>query len=550
LVSCDEQKIEKIRIIRELNSTARNPKVNNWPGMKLKDKYDYIIIGSGFGGSVCALRLAEKGYAVLVIEKGKWYQGDQFPKTNWNLKRWMWLPSLRLFGIFKLTFFRHISVLSGVGVGGGSLVYANTLPKPKSQFFNHGSWAGLAEWENELDPFYEQAWTMLGAVENPIMETAEQDMKELAHAINKEIKPAKVAVYFGEKGKEVEDPYFNGKGPSRTGCVGCGACMTGCRYNAKNTLDKNYLHLAQQLGVVILAENEVKDIVSLSEDGSHGYKVSFKSSTKFFGSTKTIRANGIVFSGGVLGTVPLLLKLKKSSLPRLSDKVGDDVRSNNEALILNVTLKKEKDYSKGIAIGAIIDLDENSHLEPVKYGAGSGFWRIMMMPMVSEKNFLIRIFKLLFIPLSDPIRWLKVLFVNDFAKRSSVLLFMQHLDSTLKFRKRFFGMSTSLSTGKAPSAFIPEAHQIARKHAKITDSKSMVMWTETLSGIPSTAHILGGAVMGQDAETGVIDSHNKVFGYHNMYICDGSMISANPGVNPSLTITAISERAMSKIPSL
>ncbi|MEQ8924615.1 MAG: GMC family oxidoreductase, partial [Fulvivirga sp.] len=465
------------------------------------------------------------------------------------LKRWLWLPSLRLFGILKLTFFRHISVLSGVGVGGGSLVYANTLPKPKSQFFNHGSWAGLADWENELDPFYEEAWKMLGAAENPMMETAEKDMELLANSINKTNRPTKVAVYFGERGREVADPYFDGKGPTRTGCVGCGACMTGCRYNAKNTLDKNYLHLAQQLGADILAEHEVKDIQPIdSEDGSSGYQVFFKSSTKVFTSTKKVNGKGIVFSGGVLGTVPLLLKLKKSSLPRLSNKVGDEVRSNNEALILNVTLDKEKDYSKGIAIGSIIDIDENSHLEPVKYGAGSGFWRILMMPMVSENNFLLRIFKLLFTPLSDPIRWMKTIFVNDFAKRSTVLLFMQHLDSTLRFKKNIFGMSTSLSNGKAPSAFIPEAHDIAKKHAKITNSKSVVMLTETLTGIPSTAHILGGAVMGQDAESGVIDSENRVFGYTNMYVCDGSMISANPGVNPSLSITAISERAMSKIP--
>lgn len=518
--------------------------------MKLKDSYDYFIIGSGFGGSVSALRLAEKGYSVLVIEKGKWYKSEDFPKTNWQLKRWLWLPTLRLFGILKLTFFRHISVLSGVGVGGGSLVYANTLPKPKSQFFNHGSWNGLADWERELDPFYEEAWRMLGAAKNPMIERAELDMEELANSINREMKPTKVAIYFGEKGREVADPYFDGKGPTRTGCIGCGACMTGCRYNAKNTLDKNYLHLAQQLGVDILAENEVKDITPLDQaDGSTGYTVTFKSSTKVFARTKTARTNGIVFSGGVLGTVPLLLKLKKTSLPRLSNKVGDDVRSNNEALILNVTLDKKKDYSKGIAIGSIIDLDENSHLEPVKYGAGSGFWRMLMMPMVSERNFLIRIFKLLFIPLTDPIRWLKVIFVNDFAKRSSVLLFMQHLDSTLKFKRSFWGMSTSLSKGKAPSAFIPEAHDVAKKHAKISNSKSVVMLTETLTGIPSTAHILGGAVMGRNAETGVIDSNNRVFGYKNMYVCDGSMISANPGVNPSLSITAISERAMSKIPN-
>ncbi len=518
--------------------------------MDLKDNYDYIIIGSGFGGSVSALRLAEKGYSVLVIEKGKWYSGEDFPKTNWSLKRWLWLPGLKLFGILKLTFFRHVSVLSGVGVGGGSLVYANTLPKPKSKFFNHGSWAGLANWEKELDPFYDTAWQMLGASENPLMDEADFAMKKLAKSIGKEndFSATKVAIYFGDKGKTVDDPYFEGKGPNRTGCTGCGACMTGCRYNAKNTLDKNYLYLAQRLGVDILAESQVLNVAPIGNtEDSEGYQVSFKNPTKWFSTTKKVSSKGIVFSGGVLGTIPLLLKLKDTTLPNLSTKVGDEVRTNNEALILNVTLDKEKDLSKGIAIGSIIDLDENSHLEPVKYGEGSGFWRLMMMPMVSEKNFFLRIIKLLVTPFTAPIKWLKVMFVNDFAKRSSVLLFMQNLDSTLRFKKGWFGMGTHLSSGKAPSAFIPEAHEIAKKHAKETNSKSVVMWTETLTGIPSTAHILGGAVMGKDVETGVIDKDNKVFGYTNMYVIDGSMISANPGVNPSLSITAIAERAMSKI---
>jgi cholesterol oxidase len=518
----------------------------------MKDYYDYIIIGSGFGGSVSALRLSEKGYSVLVIEKGKWYQGDDFPKTNWNLRRWMWLPSLRLFGILKLTFFRHVSVLSGVGVGGGSLVYANTLPKPKSQFFNHGSWSGLADWEHELAPHYETAWKMLGATENQLVGEAELAMQALAKEIGKKDKyhAPKVAVYFGEKGREVNDPYFEGKGPTRTGCIGCGACMTGCRYNAKNTLDKNYLHLAQQLGAEILAENKVKNIGTTgASDGSDGYQVTFKSSTKRFASSESVKCGGVVFSGGVLGTVPLLLKLKSTSLPLLSDKVGDDVRSNNESLILNVTADKTKDFSKGIAIGGLIELDENSHLEPVKYGAGSGFWRLLMMPKVAEKNFFLRMIKLITKPLSDPIGWIKVIFVKDFAKQSSVLLFMQHLDSKLKFKKGWFGMGTQLSSGAKPSAFIPEADEMAERHARITHSKSVAIFTESLTGIPSTAHILGGAVMGADATTGVIDKDNKVFGYNNMYVCDGSMISANPGVNPSLSITAIAERAMSKIPS-
>jgi len=520
--------------------------------MKLKDDYDYIIIGSGFGGSVSALRLAEKGYSVLVIEKGKWFRDEDFPKTNWHLKRWLWLPSLKLFGILKLTFFRHVSVLSGVGVGGGSLVYANTLPKPKSKFFNHGSWAGLNNWEQELDPFYDTAWKMLGASENPLIDEADIAMEKLAKSVGKKnaFSPTKVAIYFGEKGKTVDDPYFDGKGPDRTGCTGCGACMTGCRDNAKNTLDKNYLYLAQQLGVDIIAESEVLNVTPADKNkGSTGYQVTYKNPTSWFSKTKSIVSHGIIFSGGVLGTISLLLKFKNTTLPNLSNKVGDDIRTNNEALILNVTLDKEKDLSKGIAIGSIIDLDKNSHLEPVKYGAGSGFWRLMMMPMVSEKNFFLRILKLFLIPLSDPIRWLKVLFVHDFAKRSSILLFMQNLDSTLRFKKGWFGLATHLSTGKAPSAFIPEAHAIAKKHAKETNSKSVVMWTETLTGIPSTAHILGGAVMGKDKKSGVIDKDNKVFGYANMYVIDGSMISANPGVNPSLSITAIAERAMSRIAS-
>jgi cholesterol oxidase len=518
---------------------------------KIKDNYDYIIIGSGFGGSVSALRLAQKGYTVLVIEKGKWFSQDDFPKTNWYLKQWLWIPRLKLFGILKLSFFRHVSVLSGVGVGGGSLVYANTLPKPKSKFFNHGSWAELTDWEKELGSYYDTAWQMLGASKNPLLDEADFAMQKLADSIGKEneFSETKVAIYFGDKGKTVDDPYFEGKGPNRTGCTGCGACMTGCRYNAKNTLDKNYLHLAQQLGVDILAEKLVSDVHPVgNQDGSGGYEITFKNSTSWFSKSKKVKSSGVVFSGGVLGTIPLLLKLKNTSLPNISNKIGDDVRTNNEALILNVTLDKEKDLSKGIAIGSIIDLDKNSHLEPVKYGAGSGFWRLMMMPMVSEKNFFLRIIKLILIPFSDPIRWLKVMFVNDFAKRSSVLLFMQNLDSTLRFKNGFFGMGTRLSKGKAPSAFIPEAHEIAKKHAKETNSKSVVMWTETLTGIPSTAHILGGAVMGKDEQSGVIDKNNKVFGYENMYICDGSMISANPGVNPSLSIAAISERAMSQIP--
>ncbi len=515
--------------------------------MILKKQYDFVIIGSGFGGSVSALRLAEKGYTVLVIEKGKRFGPNDFPKTNWDLKKWLWLPSFSLYGIQKLTIFKHVSILSGVGVGGGSLVYANTLPKPKSAFFNKGSWANLNNWEEVLEPHYETAWKMLGADTNPFFGDSDLAFKELAYKINKpeSFEATKVSVYFGKPSVTVDDPYFDGKGPTRTGCKFCGACMTGCRYNAKNTLDKNYLYLAQNLGVDVLAEHEVVDVIP---DNNTNYQITYKQSTTYFGKKENISATNIIFAGGVLGTVPLLLKLKKKNLPNLSDRVGEMVRTNNEALILNTSLDKTKDFSEGIAIGSILELDENSYLEPVRYGKGSGFWRLLMLPLITEKNFFKRIAKLVIKPFSSPIKWFKVWFIKDFAKSTSILLFMQHLDSTLKIKRGFFNSYTTIDKGEPPTAFIKEAHHIAKIHAEMTHSKSQVMSLETLTSTPSTAHILGGAVMGKNKEEGVIDAENRIFGYPNLFVCDGSMISANLGVNPALTITAITEHAMSLIP--
>ena len=511
--------------------------------------YDYVVIGSGFGGSVSALRLSEKGYKVLVIEKGKWFNSEDFPDTNWNLRKWLWMPKLKCFGIQKLTFLRHITVLSGTGVGGGSLVYANTLPKPKKAYYQNGSWAGLADWERELEPFYDLAWMMLGATENPSLGQSDRDFKELAQSLGiaDKFKPTKVAVYFGEEGKEVPDPYFEGKGPSKTGCIKCGACMTGCKHNAKNTLDTNYLFLAQNNGAEILAEQEVVDIIPLEK--SAGYEVVYKSSLRYFSKKNTVRTKGIVFAGGVLGTVPLLLKLKKKRLPLLSDLTGDLVRTNNEALIGNVSFDKSRDMTEGIAIGSIIDLDENTHIEPVRYGNKSGFWRLLLMPLVSESNFFIRFIKLLSSPIREFKSLIKTMGIRDFAKQTSIILFMQHLDSTLKLKLGWFSLRSKAGKGQIPTAFIPEAHKVARMYAKQINGVNRVLGTETLTGIPTTAHILGGAVIGKDKESGVIDKNNKIFGYDNMYVCDGSMISANPGVNPSLGITALAERAMSLIPT-
>ena len=515
-------------------------------------EYDYIIIGSGFGGSVSALRLAEKGYKVLVIEKGKWYDNKDFPRTNWNLPKMFWLPALRFFGILKMSFFRHITILSGVGVGGGSLVYANTLPVPKKEFFNSGNWKGLADWEEELRPFYKTALQMLGATPNPRLEEGDRALQTLAHDIGREghFEPTEVAVFFGQPGKTVPDPYFQGKGPERAGCNFCGGCMTGCRYNAKNTLDKNYLYLAQQRGVEILAESEVIDVAPLEEaDGSDGYRVSYRSSTSWFKKKRKATSRGVIFAGGVLGTVPLLLKLRRSSLPGLSERVGFDIRTNNESLIPVTTFDKDKDLSKGVAIGSILHTDEDSHLEPVRYSSGSGFWRWLLLPMAHGGSFASRMGKIFKDWISRPLANLKVLFVDDWAKRTSTLLFMQHLDSTLRFRRHRLGfIRSSLDKGAPPSAFIPRAEELARRYGRILNGKPTVFGLEPLMGIPSTAHILGGAAMGETPAEGVIDKDNKVFGYRNMLICDGSMISANPGVNPSLTITAISERAMSLIP--
>ena len=517
-------------------------------------QYDYVIIGSGFGGSVSALRLSEKGYKVLVIEKGRWYRAEDFPKTNWELKKWLWEPRLGCFGFFKMTFLNHVSIVSGVGVGGGSLTYACTLPVPKKEFFTSGSWQHLADWEQELAPFYETAYRMLGADFNPKLFDADHAVRQLAREMGKEedFRPTKVSVFFGAPGKTVPDPFFEGKGPDRSGCIHCGACMTGCRHNAKNTLDKNYLYLAQQLGTEILAEREVYDVLPLDgEDGSTGYRIRFKPSTQGFGKKRgEVTAKGVVFAGGVLGTVPLLLKLKQKSLPRLSNQVGCQVRTNNESLIMVTSLANdEKDFSKGLAIGSILHTDHNSHLEPTRYGEGSSFFKTMTIPMVTGGNVLVRLARLFFKILSAPLRFFKVVFMKNHASKTTILLFMQTLDSTIRIKRgRLTKMKTVKEEGPVPNAFIPEAWDLAKKYERIVDGVSFVNFADVLLDSPTTAHILGGAVMGKDAGEGVIDKDNRVFGYQNMLICDGSMISANPGVNPALSITAISERAMSKIP--
>jgi cholesterol oxidase len=519
--------------------------------------YDWVIVGSGFGGSVSAHRLTQKGYKVLVVEKGRRFADEDFPKTNWDLKRWMWNPAMGLKGIFQMSFLKHMTVLHGVGVGGGSLVYANTLPTPTSAFFQSGSWSTLADWEAELAPHYATAKRMLGATPNPIVTAGDRVLKEIAKDIGREehLHPTDVAVYFGEPGKKEPDPYFDGEGPDRVGCTLCGACMTGCRVGAKNTLVKNYLYLAEKNGAEVLPETEVTAIGPL-EGG--GYRVDTRP-TFGEGQATAFTADRVILAGGVMGTMPLLLQMKElaNGLPRLSDRVGDFVRSNSEALIAVLSPKKGTNFAKGIAITSILHTDEHSHIEPVRYGPGSGFFRTLLAPHSPGPTVLSRLWGGIAAFMRQPVRWLRALFMSDLAKHSQILLYMRTLEGTLRMRlgrEWRTGYRRSLVTqvddpSQAPSAFIEEATDLAERFADKTEGVTATLMTETLLGVPSTAHILGGACMGDSAEAGVINADHEVFNYPGLYVIDGSAISANPGVNPSLTITTLAERAMSLIPT-
>lgn len=517
-------------------------------------EYDFAIIGSGFGGSVAALRLAEKGYRVVVLEKGDRFGPADFPTSNWQLPRWMWLPALGWRGLFQMTFLRHMTVLSGVGVGGGSLVYANTLPEPNRSFFEAPSWRHLADWQRELRPHYETARRMLGVAPNPRMWEGDRILEAVAQEAGRGdgFAPVDVAVYFGEPGVTSPDPYFGGRGPDRTGCIHCGHCMLGCKDNAKNTLDKNYLYLAEQLGAEVRPGCEVTDVrprgaPGATNDGVDGYAIDFRSRQR--PKRRSLNARGVVFAGGVMGTLPLLLKLRGGSLPRLSPRLGQDIRSNSEAIIGAIALDREKDLSQGVAITSIARLDEHSSLEVVRYPRGSGFFRLLGGPHAAGRTALARVGGALAQLLKAPLRNLRAFTVRDFARSSQMLLFMQTLDSTLEFRRGWRGQLCSrLGQGPAPTTSIPMATDYARRFARKLDGELFSLWTETVFGIPTTAHILGGCVMGRDATEGVIDAENRVFGYRRMYVVDGSAISANPGVNPSLTITALAERALSRIP--
>lgn len=526
--------------------------------------YDFIVIGSGFGGSVSALRLAEKGYKVCVIERGKRFRAQDYAKTNWNLRRYLWMPTLKLFGIQNMTLFKNVLILSGAGVGGGSLVYANTLLEPGDPFYEAPQWRRLADWKVELAPHYTTARRMLGVAANPVLMPIDEKLREVAKDLGREhtFTTVNVGVFFakpGEEGKTVPDPYFGGAGPARAGCLFCGACMVGCRHNAKNTLDKNYLYLAEKLGVEILPETNVTDVRPLNgTDGADGYTLAVDRSTAWFlKNRRQLTAKSVVFAGGVLGSVNLLFRCRDitRSLKKISKQLGEVVRTNSEALIGVTTRDLKQDFSRGIAISSGFYPDAVTHVEPVRYPQGSSFMRVLAAPMADDGNRITRPLKMLAATLFHPIDTLRLLFNTRWAQSTIILLVMQTLDNSMRFklgrnlftlfRKR---LTTEVDRSQRVPSYIAMGHTVARMLAKKVDGIPQSAVNEVMLQIPTTAHILGGCGIGENEQTGVVDKQHRVFGYKNLYVCDGSVIPANLGVNPSLTITAMTERAMTFIP--
>ncbi len=517
-------------------------------------EYDYVIVGSGFGGSVSALRLTEKGYRVAVVEMGKRWPTEKFPRTNWNSKKFFWAPRLFRYGIQRITLLRDVLILSGAGVGGGSLVYANTLLVPPDRVWDDPKWAGLEPWREVMPAFYAEAKRMLGVTRNPRLFKADEVLREVARELGREhtFQPTDVGVFFGEPGVTVRDPFFGGEGPDRAGCTFCGGCMVGCRFHAKNTLDKNYLYLAEKRGAVVIPETRVTSIEPVgAPDGADGYRLFTERSTSWWGRPRgELLARGVVLSAGVLGTVPLLLKCRASgALPRLSDELGNYVRTNSEAILPVTTREATLDLSEGVAITSGAFVDEHTHVEVVHYSKGSDAMAVLTTVLTDGGTRLTRPLKWVWNCLSHPVDFLRTLWPFGWAQRTVILLVMQTLDNFMRMRLGLFGLTTRQAGGqKKVPAYIKAANDTARSFGKKLNARPQSAIFEVLFNVPTTAHILGGAAMGRDAASGVIDAKNRVFGYQRFYVVDGSMIGANLGVNPSLTITALAEHAMSQVP--
>jgi cholesterol oxidase len=526
--------------------------------------YDVLVVGSGFGGGVTALRLAEKGYRVGVLEAGRRFADHEFAENSWHLRDYLWAPWARCFGIFRVSPLRDVLVLSGAGVGGGSLVYANTLYRPPRAFYDDPQWAGTTDWADELAPHYDQAERMLGATTYPRTSPADEVMRAVADemGVGHTYRPAEVGVCFGAPpGEEVADPYFGGAGPARRGCRHCGECMTGCRHNAKNTVDKNYLYLAEAAGARIHPLTTVTGIRPLDGDvsGASGYAVEVRRTGALRG-RRTLTADQVVVSASALGTQRLLHRLRRrGDLPRVSDRLGTLSRTNSEAILSARTASPDADFTRGVSITSSIHPDAHTHVEPVRYGRGSNLlallsavlvdgtvarndaslgergpsWRRVLGEVATRRRTLRTLHR--------PRRW---------AEQSIVLLVMQSLDNSLTLRpRRFFrGLTSRPGDGTPNPAWIPAGHDVARRVARHIGGVP-VGASSSLVNVPVTGHFLGGAVIGETRATGVVDPYHRLHGHPGVHVVDGSTVPANLGVNPSLTITALAERAMSLWPN-
>ena len=517
--------------------------------------YDYVVIGSGFGGSVSALRLAEKGYSVCVVESGKRWQAGDFPRTNWKFWKFLWAPSVFCTGIQRIQLLNDVLVLGGSGVGGGSLVYANTLFVPPDVFFEDPQWKGLVpDWKAELAPHYAAAKKMLGVVTNPKFWPTDHMLEDYAREIGREehFKATDIGVFFGPPGVTVPDPYFGGRGPERRACTMTGHCMVGCRDGGKNSLDRNYLYLAEGLGAKIIPEHKVIDV---RQEADGGYAVTSRKTTGPYPKKKSVlRAKGIVFAAGVIGTLDLLMRCKESgSLPELSGRLGHVVRTNSEVLA-GVTSRRNQQYCLGVSITSSVFVNDNTHIELVRYPKGSDLMAVFAGLMTDGGGKVPRALRFVGNTLRHPLRSLRIRVPVNWGRNSVILLVMQTLDNWLTVsRKRrwwaFFRKGlVSRNGGKRIPTYIPEANQALRGMAERMDAIPQNALTEVLLNIPMTAHILGGCIIGKDKDHGVIDTRHRVFGYDNMFVTDASAVPANMGVNPSLTITAMAERAMSLVP--